>query len=284
MLATQGMFGPIQVQDKNGSRGLLINGQLQGGSFLNPGAEVASPELDGPGPVSASPYTLGWHAAALHHPTGRALMIGLGSGAGITTLLYEFPSLEIDVVEIDPKLVELCLQGFPLIRHYRDQGRLRILLGDAGEWIADNNQHYDFVCHDAYDGGKDMTLGGEDFYARLGELADAVWVNIIGKPYEGFMLEQMHAMAMAGVPPRSILCADHSLLSPFGQFTNMRRNWIVSSEETIPELMDAYEPYEGLEEVVEGDAIEKVRGLWDLVVGSEMDADEIQELVACLDG
>jgi spermidine synthase len=240
--------------------------------------------------VSASPYTFGWIAAGIHNPTGNGLMVGLGSGAGAVSLLFEFPAINLTVVEIDPVLVEVCLQAFPLVRYYRDQGRLNIVVDDISNYfLCDEGTTYDFILHDAYTGGKCMSVGGDTFYDAAARLTPNIWVNMIGKPHTGHMLQELHAMATAGLPPQTMFCADHSLASPFSEFVDMRRNWIVSSQETNPSLLDAYEPYDQIDRQQElspesADSLQRVREMWDLVMANDMDVEDIQQLIACLDG
>ncbi|KAJ3022662.1 hypothetical protein HKX48_005592 [Thoreauomyces humboldtii] len=80
--------------------------------------------------------------------TRIALQIGLGSGASTRSLIQHAPNLEIDLVEIDPKVVEFAHEFFdlphPKSTHVTD-GRAFIDTAPSSS--------YDFVIHDVFTGG-----------------------------------------------------------------------------------------------------------------------------------
>jgi hypothetical protein len=173
-----GMFGPITIRQTATTRYLLINGQVQGGALMHPGADIVGMRFEGPGPLSDTIYPLGWVLAGIQRPTASAVMIGLGSGAGITQLLYTCPGVDVTCVEIDPAIIQVCRESFPLIPYYEDQGRLQIICSDAAEYLRNSTDHWSFGCADAYTGGSNDT--DVSSLSPLLDRCDAVYINAIG--------------------------------------------------------------------------------------------------------
>jgi spermidine synthase len=81
----------------------------------------------------------------------RLLMVGLG-GAAVTNFLSEqFPNLHIDVVEIDPKVIEVSKKYFYL----RESNRYRIFEEDGRVFIQNRKgqEPYDWIILDAFKSG-----------------------------------------------------------------------------------------------------------------------------------
>jgi len=81
----------------------------------------------------------------------RLLMVGLG-GAAVTNFLSEqFPNLHIDVVEIDPKVIEVSKKYFYL----RESNRYRIFEEDGRVFIQKRKgqEPYDWIILDAFKSG-----------------------------------------------------------------------------------------------------------------------------------
>lgn len=284
-----GLFGSISVVDSPRARQLCINGQVQGGSFHHPSAAIVDPDLCGPGPVPSSVYTLGWLAAGAHRPTAKALMLGLGSGAGAVGFLYDFPAASLDVIEIDPELIAAATKGFPLLQHYIDLGRLRIMQGDVAEIVPDiKPKAYDAAFHDVYTGDPCLGVSGVGFYEALADVANGeIWLNIIGWPDQPPMALELVALTEAGVPPRFMMPADHALLSPFWGMSCRMSNWIVSTGETNPEILDAFEPYSALNTIEHPSdeavaAVGFVRTSWEEALRRSHDAEDLQGLMGAL--
>ena len=285
-MMSPGMFGVVDVVDVHGARQLRINGQVQGASFLEPPSEHG-----GPGVVSASPYTAGWLAAAVMNHNGRGLMVGLGSGAGAIAVLANFPGVRLDVIEIDPVAVHLCKQGFPEVNAAIESGRLRVFTADALALIPlisrcpRDRYHYDFILHDAYDGKSLITGDQVDFFKACAAITPNIWINIIGRPNIDPMKTLLQDLGTAGVSPRSLFFADHTLLHPFDTNTAGNHNWIVSTQETNPELLDSFTPHADIEG--ETPAAQRnlhgVRVLWERVLQTEISGPELDAYVAGLD-
>jgi spermidine synthase len=83
-------------------------------------------------------------------PAQRLLVMGLGAGGSIISTRVTAPQIQIDAVEIDPKVVEAAVRYFGLPASDKN---LRVHVADARPWLAHDTQRYDFVHVDLYQGG-----------------------------------------------------------------------------------------------------------------------------------
>jgi spermidine synthase len=77
----------------------------------------------------------------------RALLIGLGGGSLPSLLVHRLPALELDVVELDPVVVEVARSHFGL----PEVPGLRVHVGDGRRFIEAAEKRWDLVLLDAYD-------------------------------------------------------------------------------------------------------------------------------------
>lgn len=80
----------------------------------------------------------------------RLLVLGMGAGGSITATRASAPAIQIDAVEIDPKVVEAGVRFFGLPR---DDERLHIHVADARPWLMQDQGSYELVHIDLYQGG-----------------------------------------------------------------------------------------------------------------------------------
>jgi spermidine synthase len=83
-------------------------------------------------------------------PARHLLVLGLGGGGSIVSTRMTAPDIDIDAVEIDPKVVEAATRFFAM---NPQDGKLRIHVADARPWLARNAENYDLVHVDLYQGG-----------------------------------------------------------------------------------------------------------------------------------
>jgi spermidine synthase len=76
----------------------------------------------------------------------KILIIGLGGGSIPKKLQKEFPSLEIDAVEIDPEVIQLAKNHF----NVRDGKNLRLHAQDGRLFLNRTQTQYDIIMIDAY--------------------------------------------------------------------------------------------------------------------------------------
>lgn len=76
----------------------------------------------------------------------RVLFIGLGGGSGPKRFLYDYPDVQVDVVEIDPAVVEVAQEYF----FVKDDPRLKIHVEDGRVFLSRSKDRYDLIVVDAY--------------------------------------------------------------------------------------------------------------------------------------
>ncbi len=76
----------------------------------------------------------------------KVLIVGLGGGAMVHFLKKYDPDLKIDVVEIDPKIVEVADKYFGV----RAGGNVQIVTQDAFVYLKDTKEKYDVIYMDAF--------------------------------------------------------------------------------------------------------------------------------------
>src|SRR5688500_16190997 len=92
----------------------------------------------------------------------RVLQVGLGA-ASITRFLHRHrPAAKVTVVEIDPEVIAAARHHFRLPE---ETPQLRIVVGDAHEFVATKDRKYDLIVVDGYDSkGRAGMLDSEPFY------------------------------------------------------------------------------------------------------------------------
>lgn len=113
--------------------------------------------LDGE-PVTTGPTRFSYQravdvaAATTPGTGGRALLVGLGSGAAAMRLHELRPDLRIDVVELDGKVVEVARRWFGYRDAERGNDRIRTHVADGRAWLGarERSDRYDLVLIDAY--------------------------------------------------------------------------------------------------------------------------------------
>jgi hypothetical protein len=232
------MFGPITVVDKATTRSLLIGSQIQGEVWLDP---KVAPVEDGPGPVFYSPYVAGWLMSGVTNPDGSGLMVGLGAGVGIVTLLHNFPSMDLTCVEIDPMVVELANRWFPLLSHYQDQGRLTIVTQDITRYLIQaitEEDHWDFGLLDAYTGDNEPHAPTE-LLTMSSEVCGELWINAIDHangPVVRHIRETLETME------KPVKFSGAANQPAFLGITNR----LLGTKLPSPKELDGFTPYKGL--------------------------------------
>jgi len=246
----KGRFGVIEVVDHGQQRILLLNGQQQGASYLRPSAAIVHESLPygAPGPISSSIYPLGWMLGAVMNPSATASMVGLGSGSGAVQLLYNFPRVDLTIIEIDPVMVQVALDNYPLLVHYMDEGRLNIVIEDAARFYEDHFDEWDFGCADAYDGGNEILEG---YLGTMCERCRHMYVNVIDRFHGPSMRSVADTLERKGRQVAEILkAAPLHMGIPY----QSRANWILTSE--VPDMEKAadFTPFLDIDDVHAVDA------------------------------
>jgi spermidine synthase/MFS family permease len=92
-------------------------------------------------------YTDFFDLALAYNPDARnVLFIGLGAGSAEKRMWRDFPDVQIDVVEIDPVVVDVAYRYFELPR----DPRLRVHVGDGRRFLATRPTRWDAIVIDAF--------------------------------------------------------------------------------------------------------------------------------------
>ena len=103
-------------------------------------------------------------ALAFGGPRGRALIVGLGGGTYPMLLRRSFPTMSIDVVELDPQVRQVARDHFGLI----EDTQLRVHIADGAAFLRRTRQRWDLIFLDAYGaGGIPDALATDAFFATV---------------------------------------------------------------------------------------------------------------------
>ena len=109
------------------------------------------------------------HVPLCAHPRPARVMIGGGGDLGLLAEVLKHPEVErVDLVEIDPAVVEVCRRFWPYARQAAEDPRVRLVAADAAEHVRASPEAYDVVLVDAPDPvGPAMPLYSLTFYQDL---------------------------------------------------------------------------------------------------------------------
>lgn len=120
-------------------RTLYLDGTPQSAAYLDDGRPVVEPYV--------FDYPRYFHlGVVLAEDVDRVLFIGGGGFSGPRRFAAEYPGVTIDVVELDPVVVDVAKAHFGV----EASDRLRIHVGDGREFLERTNRTYDVIVLDAY--------------------------------------------------------------------------------------------------------------------------------------
>jgi spermidine synthase len=116
------------------------------------------------------PYQEYWKLALLREPAkvSSALFIGAGAFGMPENVSRDFPEAAVDVVEIDPQVIEVGRKFFKLDEFPRVQAHA----GDARRFLLQNSgKKWDLVFGDAYNGIRQIPphLATQEFYQQIAD-------------------------------------------------------------------------------------------------------------------
>ena len=129
-------------------------------------------------------------------PARRALVLGMGAGASIQTLRLTGPSIDIDAVEIDPRVVEAASRWFDV--DIVADPLLRVHVMDGRRFLARDRGTYELVQFDVYQGGPyvPFQLVTEECFrlvrARMGDDA-LLMMNVYDRSADSAVLSRLGA-------------------------------------------------------------------------------------------
>lgn len=222
----------IRIKQSHKLQYLMIGHEIEGKVYRQPDAQYFGCAAQGPGAISASLYTYGFILPAWLRPKGTGLVYGLGAGAGVVLLLALFPELSLTVVEVNPQLIAYATLHFPLIQHYIDQQRLRLVNQNAFAYLG---EPVDFTLIDIYSGDEAYRPNLE-LLPRALACSTYVVVNLIGR-FSAYDQDQL----LSDFPG--------CLLFPcYDDAATQSGNWVLTNITQLPEDMTMLNPFPGLEQ------------------------------------
>lgn len=116
----------------------------------------------------------GYHEMIAHvplcvHPLPiDILVIGGGDGGTVREIIKHNQVNQIDVCEIDEKVIEVCRRHFPNLASSFDDSKVNIYFQDGAQFLKNRKNQYDVIIVDSSDPiGPGMTLFTEPFFRSL---------------------------------------------------------------------------------------------------------------------
>jgi len=135
IIETETQYSHLDVVDFDNKRGLYLNGMRH-----------SQMDKDNPNELVLK-YTKYFHLGSLFNPQlEKILFVGGGGFSGPKNFLENYPDSLIDVVEIDPKVIEIAKTYFSL----KDNPRLQIFNEDARTFLMNSDDKYDLIILDAF--------------------------------------------------------------------------------------------------------------------------------------
>jgi spermidine synthase len=158
---------PVQVSERDGLRSLHL------------GSDTVQSTMRLSDPVQlVLSYTRAMMGFLLFHPNPRHLfMVGLGGGSLAKFAYHRLPQARVTVVENSAEVIRVARQLFDVPD---DDTRLRIMLGDGGEWVRRPEASCDVLMVDAFDGQSQVeALASEAFYGDCAAALDRDGVLVL---------------------------------------------------------------------------------------------------------
>jgi spermidine synthase len=141
-----------------------------------------------------------YHDMIVHVPMAtnpnikKVLVIGAGDGGTIRELTRYSTIEEIDMVEIDERVVDVCKEYFPITACKLDDKRVKMFFEDGLRFVRGKENEYDLIIVDSTDPfGPGEGLFTKEFYGNcyMALKEDGILVNQHESPYYEY-----HAKAM----------------------------------------------------------------------------------------
>ena len=143
---------------------------------------------------------------AVHPKVENVLVIGGGDGGCVRELAKYNTIQKIDVVEVDPLLVEVCRKYFPQIASSLDDDRVTIYNEDGLRFVRSRSNVYDLILIDSPNPfGPAEGLFTKEFYGNCYNALheDGIMINQHESPFyteEAFQCQRMHKRIIESFP------------------------------------------------------------------------------------
>jgi len=157
----ESFYHHIEVSEQ--TEGSVTRRMLQLDSTMEGGMDATTGDL-------ILPYQEYWKLALLREPAqvSSALFIGAGAFGMPENVSREFPEAAVDVVEIDPQVIEVGRKFFKLDEHPRVQAHA----GDARRFLLQSDgKKWDLIFGDAYNGIRQIPphLATREFFQQIAD-------------------------------------------------------------------------------------------------------------------
>ncbi|MEJ6397122.1 fused MFS/spermidine synthase [Yoonia sp. 208BN28-4] len=220
---------------RRGSEIALFSDRVRQAAERNTIGTASAPE-----DVLVLPYTqLIWSQLAQDLPTDAEVLFIGGGGYSLPSLLVSAsPTVQADVVEIDPMITEVVKQNLPWAGTViRENERLEIVHADGRMFINETPKQYDAAVMDAFSSNSVpahlVTL--ETYQQLRNVVAGPVYVNLIDEP-DGRLVQGTYAILNQVYPH---VTAVTGTLSPRG-YANIVLTASPSPLEPLDEMPDGY--------------------------------------------
>lgn len=147
------------------------------------------------------------HVPMAVHPCVRKVLVIGGGDGGVVRELIKYDEIEsIDVVEIDPLLVEICRKYIPEITCSLNDDRVTIYHEDGLRFIRSKSNEYDLIIIDSPNPfGSGEGLFTKEFYGNCYNALheDGIMINQNESPFyeeEAFQCQRMHKRILESFP------------------------------------------------------------------------------------
>lgn len=143
---------------------------------------------------------------AVHPKVDKVLVIGGGDGGVVRELTKYDSILHIDVVEVDPLLVEVCRKYFPQMACSLNDTRVQIYHEDGLRFVRSQSDEYDLIIIDSPNPfGPGEGLFTKEFYGNCFNAlhTDGIMINQHESPFykdEAFFCQRMHKRIIESFP------------------------------------------------------------------------------------
>ncbi|HYJ84898.1 MAG TPA: fused MFS/spermidine synthase, partial [Pyrinomonadaceae bacterium] len=164
---------------------MVVDDQRSGRRLLRFNNQVQS-IIDQKPPYNSDSYTNSFELARIFKPKlTRVLFIGGGGAIGPRDFLAHDREVKVDVVEIDPLVVDISRDYF----HLQDDGRLKIYVEDGRRFVRRTTDKYDLVILDAFTAGGQIPfhLATQEFMQEIKNVLtpDGLFLSNIISALEG---------------------------------------------------------------------------------------------------
>lgn len=128
-------YSHLDVVDSNGIRTLYLNGLPNSAMYLDGSSNLVF--------TYTKYFALGF---VYNEDIRQVLFVGGGGFSGPKKFLQDYPAIEVDVVEIDPDVIQVAKRFFNL----KDDPRLTVYNEDARNYLTRTTRKYDLIILDAY--------------------------------------------------------------------------------------------------------------------------------------